>query len=1183
MALSQDIAQQLAEAYGSGDIGAVNTLLGSGISAQDVQSYFNFDDNAMSGLGALGIQFGSPQTYSSTDEQGNPIYDYVAPSTSVGGLSAVTSGKNTVLEDTSNNYYGDYDSNTNTGALTPVTPVPVTPVPVTPVPVTPTPVTPTPVTSTDTTTATFGGKNYTLNNADVNSVYNQIVGQGNLSKWTGEGFGSADANARAMAQNLVASGITNINQIGQKIVTTPGYYTSTEQGDTWNPETKQTVLINKATGQPLINDYGERGGVGNAFSGTYTGKGNTSYNVGFDAQGKPILYTSGASSATDLSDLQMLLSLGSFIPGVAPFAQGLNAAISAGQGNYTGALLGALGAAGSAGFTDVMGIPISDAKSIVGGLNALQTGNVAGLVNSVAGYAGASLPTELRTGLTLLNAATAFANNDYAGMADAAGSLTGSSDAKLAASALRLTEAFNRFTQTGDISGLANAASAFNNTAKTASASNAAFTAFKDVITAGGTPEDALAASNQITGTNTNTNTTTTGGTTIDATTGQTIAQATSDDINDVAVVPDTWNMVAGAGLPELPKANPGQIVMDASGRPVSIGAYDFNTKQNVTVPLVYNAATGQMTYTVGGEKVNVSPAMYQNAATSSKNMDVRAAWEKWANNPANIDFINASKPTGLPGATSVTTVNTTATDVTGKTGTTSSTANAGNIIRGGGYSEYANTYGTQYATQNFVKDLQAELAKTPNDANLNAEYTRLTGTEYNPSYSNEGKNYQNANAAATINTNKAGTVAALTSVLNSGLLSSNDAPNIEALLGLLNSGRTGDDMGGDYSSVSADQLSQFNFNFNDKGGIDIGDYILNLDGTIEADPTGILQPVPVTPTPTPVTPTPTPTPVTPTPTPVTPTPTPTPVTPTPTPTPVTPTPTPTPVTPTPTPTPVTPTPTPTPVTPTPTPTPVTPTPTPTPVTPTPTPTPVTPTPTPTPVTPTPTPTPVTPTPTPTPVTPTPVTPTPTPVTPTPVTPTPVTPTTGFGGGYTPTPSLAADTKLSYQKVSEDAPILNPLLFSLAGVAIPQSTPEKTLTTQEEKDKKEEDKKEDEAPALDLLSFFSFAEGGMVPQHPMGQPEFYSEGGAGTTYIQGQGDGTSDQIPAMVANSEFVLPADVVSALGNGSSDSGADILDQFIRTIREHKHSNPSDELPPESKGPLEYLSSVHMKGRRK
>ena len=184
----------------------------------------------------------------------------------------------------------------------------------------------------------------------------------------------------------------------------------------------------------------------------------------------------------------------------------------------------------------------------------------------------------------------------------------------------------------------------------------------------------------------------------------------------------------------------------------------------------------------------------------------------------------------------------------------------------------------------------------------------------------------------------------------------------------------------------------------------------------------------------------------------------------------------------------------------------------------------------------------------------------------------------------TPTPNLGADTKFSYNEADTSRKILNPLLFRLAGVDVP-NTPEPTsyadLTKEEEKAKKEKKDKEEDT-GVDLFSFFKFADGGMVPPHPMGQPEFYSEGGAGTTYIQGRGDGTSDQIPAMVANSEFVLPADIVSALGNGSSDSGADILDQFIKTIRAHKHSNPPNELPPESKGPLEYLSSVHMKGRR-
>ena len=175
--------------------------------------------------------------------------------------------------------------------------------------------------------------------------------------------------------------------------------------------------------------------------------------------------------------------------------------------------------------------------------------------------------------------------------------------------------------------------------------------------------------------------------------------------------------------------------------------------------------------------------------------------------------------------------------------------------------------------------------------------------------------------------------------------------------------------------------------------------------------------------------------------------------------------------------------------------------------------------------------------------------------------------------------------KPSYKKVYEETPLLNPLLFSLAGVPIPsQDKKENILTSEieEEKIKQEEEDKQKEAPALDLINFFSFAEGGMVPEHPMGQPEFYSEGGAGTTYIQGRGDGTSDQIPAMVANNEFVIPADIVSALGNGSSESGASVLDQFIENIRAHKQSNPPSELPPESKGPLEYLSSAHMKGKR-
>ena len=106
-----------------------------------------------------------------------------------------------------------------------------------------------------------------------------------------------------------------------------------------------------------------------------------------------------------------------------------------------------------------------------------------------------------------------------------------------------------------------------------------------------------------------------------------------------------------------------------------------------------------------------------------------------------------------------------------------------------------------------------------------------------------------------------------------------------------------------------------------------------------------------------------------------------------------------------------------------------------------------------------------------------------------------------------------------------------------------------------------------------------YADGGDVEGH---NPQFFSEGGLGTlenTYVKGEGDGTSDSVPAMLANGEFVIPADVVSKLGNGSNDSGADVLSQFLATIREHSQNHDPKELPPESKGALAYLLDAKRK----
>ena len=63
-------------------------------------------------------------------------------------------------------------------------------------------------------------------------------------------------------------------------------------------------------------------------------------------------------------------------------------------------------------------------------------------------------------------------------------------------------------------------------------------------------------------------------------------------------------------------------------------------------------------------------------------------------------------------------------------------------------------------------------------------------------------------------------------------------------------------------------------------------------------------------------------------------------------------------------------------------------------------------------------------------------------------------------------------------------------------------------------------------------------------------------------YLNGAGDGMSDDIPAVIdgkqparlADGEFVIPADVVSHLGNGSSKAGAKKLYAMMDKIRKDR-----------------------------
>jgi hypothetical protein len=104
------------------------------------------------------------------------------------------------------------------------------------------------------------------------------------------------------------------------------------------------------------------------------------------------------------------------------------------------------------------------------------------------------------------------------------------------------------------------------------------------------------------------------------------------------------------------------------------------------------------------------------------------------------------------------------------------------------------------------------------------------------------------------------------------------------------------------------------------------------------------------------------------------------------------------------------------------------------------------------------------------------------------------------------------------------------------------------------------------------------------PIHHMAQGGLGSLGGAyaaGGKLLRGPGDGMSDSIPAVIggqrpqraalADGEFVIPADVVSHLGNGSTEAGSRKLYQMMDKIRyartgnkkQGKQINPNKFLP--------------------
>ena len=62
-------------------------------------------------------------------------------------------------------------------------------------------------------------------------------------------------------------------------------------------------------------------------------------------------------------------------------------------------------------------------------------------------------------------------------------------------------------------------------------------------------------------------------------------------------------------------------------------------------------------------------------------------------------------------------------------------------------------------------------------------------------------------------------------------------------------------------------------------------------------------------------------------------------------------------------------------------------------------------------------------------------------------------------------------------------------------------------------------------------------------------------------------------VPAKIADGEYVFPAAFVSALGRGDNKRGSEILDGLREKLRAHKRGAPLDKIPPKAKSPLDYI----------
>jgi hypothetical protein len=205
---------------------------------------------------------------------------------------------------------------------------------------------------------------------------------------------------------------------------------------------------------------------------------------------------------------------------------------------------------------------------------------------------------------------------------------------------------------------------------------------------------------------------------------------------------------------------------------------------------------------------------------------------------------------------------------------------------------------------------------------------------------------------------------------------------------------------------------------------------------------------------------------------------------------------------------------------------------------------------------------------------------------------------TGLGGGVTPTAppatpgsALTGAERYFGDKATSDlaaeryaartgSTLGTSLMQTLGGATLQSAAEEQEAVKAQQAaidEKREKRKRLAEEVARQTLGRVTVRSGGLMKLAGGGMSYMEAGGTTGPTGaprdVVGNGDGMSDSVPADIegvqearlADGEFVIPADVVADIGNGSSDAGSKKLYDMMDRVRKARHG--TTEQPPEIK----------------